>query len=318
MRWAAPAYGWLLLLFIPLAGFTLRAHFRQKRDLLHLGVNRGHWIKALLTVRSVFRTLAFLLLIAALCRPQWGTVVEGQEAKGLDIFIILDTSRSMLADDIQPTRLAVAKKAITALTEKLQGDRIGLIAFAGSAFMVCPLTTDYDAFRQVLSEAGPDTIPKGGSDLSAVPGEVQRGFSGADARSRLLILVSDGEEHGGTAAEAARQLNQSGILTYTVTAGSENGGIIPLPGGGFLRDRQGAIVRSRANPTTLSLFSPRNVRLDPSGTTLERVYDQALPLLRQRSVKGSRQRLIERFQIPLAAALLLLVLEAVVNARREP
>jgi Ca-activated chloride channel family protein len=318
MQWGAPAYAWLLLLFFPLTGFALRAHFRIKQDLLCLGAGTAQTRKGLMLIRPVCCGVALLLLIAALCRPQWGVIVEQQEAKGVDIIIALDTSRSMLADDLRPNRLAVAKNAIRTLTERLQGDRIGLVAFSGSAYTVCPLTTDYAAFRQVLSETGTDAIPKGGSDLSSVPAEVLRGLGGSNAGSSLLILVSDGEDHGSGTAEAARTLSRSGILISTVTAGSENGGIIPLPGGGFLKDRQGAIVRSRANPATLSLFSPHNVPLDQDGAILAQIHGQVRPLLRQRILKGNRQRLAERFQIPLAAALLLLALEAVTCARRRP
>jgi len=317
MLWAAPSYAWLLLLLIPAAGYTYRACLRRKRDLQRLGAGNVQ-ANGPLMVRVICLSAAFVLLVGALCRPQWGTVIEEQEMKGIDIIVALDTSRSMLADDLPPTRLAAAKKAIATLAGRLQGDRIGLIAFAGSAFTICPLTSDYTAFRQVLDEAGPDTIPKGGSDLSSVPAEVLCGFSGSDPRSRLLILVSDGEDHSGSTAEAARLLERRGILTCSVIAGSETGAIIPLPGGGFLKDRHGAIVRSRANPAALALFSRWNIRLDQSGTALGRIYDQAQSLLQQRAVKGSRQRLAERFQIPLAGALILLLIEALFIARRQP
>lgn len=322
MQWTAPAYGWLLLLLIPAVLIAIWSERRRNKDLQSFGgcarypVGMSSKLQRLLHPACL--AIAFLLIVIALCRPQWGEFTTQQESKGLDIMIVLDTSRSMLADDLQSNRLEAAKKAISVFSERLQGDRIGLIAFAGSAFMICPLTTDYDAFRQVLNETGPDTIPLGGSDLTTVPAEVRRGFTGSAADSRLLLVVSDGEDHGGNAATVARQLNESGVMICTVTAGSERGGIIPLPGGGFLKDRQGNIIHSRANPATLSLISQQNIRLESSGTSLKALYDQVRPQLLQSSVKNSRQRLAERFQLPLAGALLLLVLDTLLIGRRRP
>jgi Ca-activated chloride channel family protein len=169
----------------------------------------------------------------------------------------------------------------------------------------------------MLDETGSDSIPRGGSDLASFQKEVLNGFAGIDAGSRLLILVSDGEDHGGTAETAARRLRESGLLICSVTAGSDTGSVIPLPGGNFLKNRDGEIVRSQANPAALEWFTPRNVRLDPGGNALVTLYDQVRPLLQKRSIKISRQRQVERFQFPLAAALLLLVLEPFFKGRRH-
>jgi Ca-activated chloride channel family protein len=247
----------------------------------------------------------------------WGTQIERQESKGLDIIIALDTSRSMLADDVPPTRLTAAKKAIVALIDKLQGDRIGLIAFAGSAFLVCPLTSDYSAFRQMLDETGINTIPRGGSDLGSILKEVSDGFGETGSRSRLLILVSDGEDHGVSTAAVAGRLRESGVVICCVTVGSDAGSIIPLPDGNFLKDREGNIVRSRTNPATLDLFSGRNVRLGTNSDTIVKLYEDVRPLLLQRSVTRSQKLQIERFQFPLAAAVLLLVLGPFLSIRKR-
>lgn len=317
MQWAAPEYGWFLLLLIPAYVIALRQERLRRRNLQQLGFRDG----CLAVQPGPFQTCClavfFLLLVAALCRPQWGETSVQQELRGLDIIVALDTSRSMLADDVLPSRLGAAKQAISALAGRLQGDRIGLAAFAGSAFLVCPLTSDYSAFRQVLDETGSDTIPKGGTDLSSIHKEALNGFSGTAVRSRLLIIVSDGEDHGGAAAAAAAQIRENGIVVCSVTAGSAAGGIIPLPGGDFLRDRSGNIVRSRANSETLELFSPRNVRLEPSGDSLVRLYEQVRPQLLQSTVKNGRRSLSERFQLPLAAALALLLLETLICGRRR-
>jgi Ca-activated chloride channel family protein len=312
MLWAAPQYAWLALLIIPVFFFAKMTELRKQHKLESLGYRHIHspWI-------CMFcRTTTFLLLVVSLCRPQWGIEMEPQESKSIDILIALDTSRSMMADDLPPTRLTAAKKGVSSLINRLQGDRIGLIAFAGSAFLVCPLTSDYSAVQQMLDETDSSTIPRGGSDIASILHEVQSGFAGTPPRSRLLILVSDGEDHGGGAAAAARTLRESGVTICSVTVGSTRGGIIPLPDGNFLKDRAGRIVRTLANPQTLELFSNWNAQFDISDDTLVRLYEQVRPLLLQNSVNNNRQNNIERFQLPLATALLFLAADFILNRRR--
>ncbi|MDD2366855.1 MAG: VWA domain-containing protein [Desulfuromonadaceae bacterium] len=258
---------------------------------------------------------AFLFVVLALCRPELGTESESVESMGIDIIVALDTSRSMLADDLLPTRLDAAKREIVELVSRLHGDRIGLVAFAGSAFPVCPLTLDYDAFIQVLTESGSNTIPRGGTDFSALTKEVVNAFAGTEPRSRLLLLVSDGEDHGSFDSNSPGQLLESGITICSVTAGSEAGGIIPLHDGDFLKDKSGNIVQSRANPSILNSFSNRNIMLGSDVGKVAGLYDEVRPLMQQRSIKNRQQRYKEYFQLPLAAALLLLVAEAFLACR---
>ncbi len=317
MQWGAAEYGWLLLLLFPVCFLAVRAERLRQKDLSLLGCHDAIFSRIRRMALLFCSAGLYLLLVAALCRPQWGALSQQQESQGVDIIVALDTSRSMLADDLPPTRLGVAKKAIALLVERLQGDRIGLIAFAGSAFTVCPLTSDYDAFRQVLDETGSDTIPRGGSDLASIGKEVLSAFSGTASRSRLLILVSDGEDHGSASASTAAMLRENEITICSVTVGSDEGGIIPMPGGNYLKDRAGNIVRSRANPAALELFSGRNVRLDVAGESLAQLYWQVQPQMLKRTIKNSRQMPVERFQLPLALALLLIFLESAYTARKR-
>lgn len=317
MQWGAAEYGWLLLLLFPACFLTVQAERLRQTNLDRLGCHDARFSRIRRMALLLCSAGLYLMLVAALCRPQWGVLPQQQESQGVDIMVALDTSRSMLADDLPPTRLAAAKKAVAALSERLQGDRISLIAFAGSAFTVCPLTSDYDAFRQVLDETGSDTIPRGGSDLASIGKELLSAFPGTAARSRLLILVSDGEDHGGASAPLAARLRENGITICSVTVGSDEGGIIPLPGGSFLKDRDGNVVRSRANAATLERFSGRNVRLDAAGESLLQLYRQIRPQLLQRTITNSRPLPVERFQLPLALALLLIFLESVCVVRRR-
>ncbi len=262
---------------------------------------------------------SFLLIVAALCRPQWGQVTLREETQGVDIIVVLDVSRSMLADDVAPTRLAAAKEAVAELLPKLQGDRIGLIAFAGSAFLVCPLTSDYGIFSAVLAEAGPDTLPLGGTALAGALIEAKRAFDDTATRGKLVILISDGEDHGGDLAAAADAVRSAGITVHAVAAGTPGGGLIPLPGGEFLKNRQGAIVKTRLQPEALAALAAATggSRLDLTADrqALVKLHATVLSAAERSEASVTRQRLAERFQLPLALAVLLLAIEAFIGRR---
>lgn len=325
MHWAAPAYAWLLLLIVPAAILLRLAARNRKRTLMELTGDRGGTPPLSWRVRrGLARTLqaaAFMLIVAALCRPQWGQVATQQHSQGLDILIALDVSRSMLADDVSPNRLEAAKAAVAGLLPRLRGDRIGLIAFAGSAFLVCPLTTDYGTFAEVLAELGPESLPLGGTSLAGALNEARRSHAGRSEGGRILILISDGEDHGNE-ADAAAALRGAGIAVYSVMAGTPKGGLIPLPGGDFLRSPDGAIVKSSSRSAALQAIAAATggYRLDLSADrkALETLYATDLSKRERRDVHSTRYQLAERFQIPLALALLLLFIEPFVIARSKP
>jgi Ca-activated chloride channel family protein len=319
MSWAAPAYFWLSLLAVPLVALAAWGCNRRRQGMTRL-IGAGDTVPAMLHpgrrarfARRVLLSAACLLLIVTLCRPQWGIIAENHQTQGVDILIALDTSRSMLADDLHPTRLAAAREAIAALTAKLRGDRIGLLAFAGSAFLVCPLTTDYGVFNGVLAETGVDTIPLGGTSLAAPLNEARRAFPGHEGGARVLILVSDGEDHGGDYAAAAKSLHDTGVTVYTVAAGTLQGGLIPLPQGEFFKDRRGVVVKSRLQPAPLQEIAAaaggRKLDLAAGRTALADLYAGELAALERKDIWSVRQRLRERFQIPLTLALVLLAIE---------
>ena len=319
MSWAAPAYFWLLLLAIPAGALLGRAALRQHRDLRELAGN-GAITPALHALSRLLPCFAFLLVVAALCRPQWGLVTIEQQSKGLDILIALDVSRSMLADDMQPNRLVAAKAAVNSLLPRLQGDRIGLIAFAGSAFQVCPLTQDYSTFAAVLAEAGPDTIPLGGTAVAGALVEAKRVFGEHGGQERVLIVISDGEDHGSGIATAAENLRRAGVAIYSVSTGSAVGGLIPLPGGEFLKNREGAPVRSRLQAAPLETLAVagggRRLDLAANHKVLDTLYSNELAARQKQAIRATRQQLAERFQIPLGLALCLLLIEPLFGGRK--
>ncbi|UFS69552.1 VWA domain-containing protein [Geomonas sp. RF6] len=265
--------------------------------------------------------MAVVLIIAALCRPQWGAVAETRQAKGIDIVIALDVSRSMGADDAVPTRLAAAKEAVADLVAGLIGDRIGLIAFAGSAFTVCPLTSDYALFNSVLSDAGPGTIPLGGTSLAAALEEAARAFPPREGGGRVLVVISDGEDHGPDPAAAAARLRQEGILICPVAVGSLQGGLIPEEKGTFHKDRRGMVVKSRLEPASLQRIAAAGggkvVELEKGARQLAALYRTELSSLEQKTSATTRQRIRERFQIPLTLAVGLLAAEPLLGFRRR-
>lgn len=321
---ADPAYGWLVIPVIVAFLLSLRAERSRRNDLLRLAEPQFHaplvpeepagrrWAGQLLPL------LCMLLLVVALMRPQWGVVEEQETVVGLDIIVALDVSRSMLADDLAPTRLAVAKKGVAQLLDKTAGDRIGMVAFAGSAYLVCPLTADYALARRMLAELGPETIPKGGSSLAAALAEAQRAFRGTSPGGRVLVLVSDGEDHTGDIAPALERLRRDGVTVIAAQAGTPEGGVIPLPGGTFVKDRAGAVVKSRATPDTLQTLTTAVISLNADGSGLKPLIERARAEGRESARQQRRQRLADRFQYPLAVALVLSTFMLLPRSGRRP
>ena len=269
-------------------------------------------------LRGALRYGALLFCIVALLRPQDNFSGEAGKREGLDILIALDCSRSMLADDLPPNRLAAAKGAIQRLSSSLHGDRIGLLLFAGSSFLACPLTTDYPAFVEVLNQTDTNTIPRGGTSLAAPLEGALGGFKGIQGNSRILILVTDGEEHEGNVRPPLQALRSAGIKLVTAGVGSNRGGLIPQ-GDGYLKDRQGNVVKSSLNSASLQALAEGagGIMVTLNGVeTLSRLYEDRLSTLPKREMRsGGVKEFQEWYQLPLAVATILLLLELLVTVR---
>jgi len=323
MSFGDPAYLWLALCPLLAAPLALACARRRRRELARL-TGEGAPAPALPGPGwggGALLLAASGLLVFACCRPQWGSVAEEQPARGADILVALDTSKSMLANDLKPSRLAAAKEAIAALGAGLNGERIGLIDFAGSAFLVCPLTRDYGVFSSALAEAGADSIPLGGTSLAAPLREARRAFSRGAPGAKVLILVSDGEDQAGDYAAEAGALRQAGVTLVCVGAGTLPGALIPLPGGEFLKDAGGAVVKTRLHPATLREIAGgaggRSLDLSAGGAALAELYRRELAGLERRGGGTAKPRPRERFQLPLALALALLFLEPLLGRRNQ-
>jgi len=276
-----------------------------------------------LKIALVLGSTIFILL--ALARPQWGYEWRETKGRGIDLLIALDTSRSMLAEDVKPNRLDRAKLAILDLLDQLEGDRVGLVAFAGTAFLQCPLTLDYDAYRQTLESIDTEAIPKGGSDLASAIAEAQASFA-KDDNYKILVLITDGEDLEAGGIAQARLAAQEGVKIYTVGVGSVKGDLIPI---GFntgerdyLRDEYGNPVKTSLDESTLIAIARTTgsfyVPLGNTGQGLEEVYQRGLQSLPKLEREARPKRIpTERFQWPLGAALLLLWMESILGTRRK-
>jgi len=318
--WAAP------LLFL-----VLFYGMRRRREILHrfssthgLGViapdtvGGRRWVKGWLLVGTV------LFTAVALAGPKYGYRWQEVRQRGVDIIIALDCSRSMTAADIQPTRLERAKREVFDLLAMLQGDRVGLVAFAGTAFLQCPLTLDYDAFNLFLNSLSPDFLPVGGTDITGALSTALNSFDPKSASDKAVILITDGENTGdGDPLKASETLKENQIKLFCIGVGSSDGVPIPEPAGGFKKDRAGQIVLSRLDENTLKkmavLTGGTYVRSVAGDMDLEAIYtDEIRGKMEAQTVFSGRKQVWEdRFQWPLALALLCLVAELMLPVTRK-
>ena len=331
MKWGNVQLLFWLPLAIPLA-WALFALLRRRRAALAqlvdpalLGVLAPAWNPARAKSRLVLRVLALALLVAALARPQWGFRWEEVRRKGLDLVVALDTSRSMMASDIKPTRLQQAKWGIRDLLRNLRGDRVGLVPFAGSSILQCPLTIDYAAFAMTLDDVYSGIIPKGGTAIEQALRTALAAFPAESAADRVILLITDGEDHEGDPLALLPELKEKGIRVYTIGIGTLEGEMVPAGDGqgGYFKDRQGQIVKTALKEDVLQKLALGTggtyVRSAPGDTGLERVFNESIANLKRSEQENRTAKIYEeRFVWPIAAALLLLAWEALLSDRRKP
>jgi Ca-activated chloride channel homolog len=266
------------------------------------------------------------LLFVALAGPLVGYRWEQISRRGIEIIFAVDTSRSMSTPDVKPDRLTRAKLAIDDFTNKLDGDAVGLVAFAGEAFLVCPITLDYGAFHESLNAVDINTIPRGGTNIASAVREAQAALRRRPSSDKILILVTDGEDLEGDALVAAQAAaSQDGLKIYTIGVGTAQGDLIPLtanPNGGFMKDESGAFVKSRLDEPALKAIAAATggqyAPLGAQGQGFEAIYRGSLAPLLKHDLASRQQRVyIQRYQWPLAASLALLLMGQVIGTRRR-
>ncbi len=330
MTWRDPNLFWLLAAVAAVAGILIYASLRRTAALggfvdepLVERLARG-LSERRRSVRLGLRVVALAATVVALAGPKYGFHWEEVQRQGIDLLVAMDTSRSMLAVDVKPNRLERAKLAVLDLLPRLSGDRIGLVAYSGTAFLEAPLTLDYSAFARSLRALQVGIIPRGGTSLSRAIETSLEGFEAREGKYEALILISDGEDHEGDALDAAKKASERGVKIYTVGIGTPEGEILPLSdgGGGYVKDRKGQVVKSRLNETLL-----RDIALESGGAYvrglgpqlgLDQVFDEHIAKMERREVdSGLERRYEERFQIPLLFAIFLLLVETMVGERKR-
>ncbi len=323
MHWQNDAWLWALWALPVVVGLLVLRHRRCVRAALHFAdaemaarimpnLRPGRAV-----AKAILLTVGLTLAILALARPRWGYDLEDLTGRGVDIFVVLDVSKSMLAEDVKPNRLERAKADIVDLLKEVRGDRVGLILFAGKAVVKCPLTLDYGFFQLVLKEAGPDEVPMGGSLIGDALRKASRCFSKDRRRQRLVVLITDGEDHDSFPLKAAASLQKEGIRVVAIGLGD------PVDGARMPRARgmasyithKGQVVWSKMDERVLS-----EIALKTGGAYVPartRTYDLAEVyrthierLEKEETVGKKRKRYRDQYQLFLLSALICFLLDA--------
>ena len=299
----------------------LMTQFVQARLLQNLSVGVS---SAVQKTRFALLLAAISLLVVAVARPQWGYHIEEVKQKGLDIVVAIDTSKSMLAEDIAPNRLARAKLAALDLIQQAKSDRVGLVAFAGSAFLQCPLTLDDVAFKQSLDTLDVNIIPQGGTALAEAIETATTAFK-ADDNYKILVLFTDGEDNDAGAVEAATKAAAEKMKIYPVGIGTPEGELLRIKDAkgrsDYIRDTDGSVVKSRLNERLLQEIARagNGVYLRLSGAkTVETLYEKAIaPLPKRENAARLARKYHEQFFWPLGLAILFLIIEMFLPERKR-
>jgi len=332
MQFANPSVLWLLLVIPPalIAFFWWSARERQRlmtqfiQARLLLGLIAG-----VSTTRQKIRVAglvaAVFCLILALARPQWGFDWQEVTQRGLDVVVAIDTSKSMLAEDIAPNRLARAKLAALDLMQQAKSDRLGLVAFAGSAFLQCPLTIDDSAFRQSVEALDVNIIPQGGTALADAIETATQAFKEGE-NHKVLVLFTDGEDHDSGALDAAKKAADAGLIIFTIGIGSAEGELLRIKNADgqsdYVRDENGNVVKSHLNEGLLQQIAgatPGGFYLPLRGAnTMDMLYQKGIaPLPKSDATEKLVRRYHERYHWPLALAIVLLMVEFLFPERKR-
>src|SRR6267378_1051616 len=332
MTFGAPQWLWGLLLIPLLIALFVRSERRGLKRLQEFVSARllpqlaGTVNRPRRMLRFALQLLGLALAIVSLAQPRWGYTFEDVKRKGLDLLIAVDTSRSMLSNDVQPNRLDRVKLAIQDLIGQLQGDRVGLIAFAGRAFLQAPLTIDYDAVVEALSDLDTKTIPEGGTNISSAITLATQSFGKSAMGNRALVIFTDGEELSGDAVKTAKEAADAGVRIFTVGVGTPQGSLIPVTGDdgqtGFVRDSSGQVVKSKLDDKRLGEIAQATggfyLRLENGPRSMQQIQNEGLAKMQaaEMDVRLSR-RPIERYEWPLGAALIALALSILIPERKR-
>jgi Ca-activated chloride channel homolog len=331
MSFGAPNWLWAVAILPLLALLYAHAERRSAMRLREFVSPRllaqlaGNVDRVRRAIRFALVLLALGLAITALAKPRWGYTYEDVKRRGLDLLFAVDTSRSMLSNDVPPNRLERVKLAAQDLITELQGDRVGLIAFAGRAFLQAPLTIDYDAAVESINDLDTKTIPEGGTNISEAIALAVQTFGKSAMGNRAFIIFTDGEELSGDAAKEAKKAADAGVRIFTIGVGTPQGSLIPIEGkseGGFVKDAKGQVVKSKLDENRLREIAQATggiyLHLENGPQTMRQLYTEGLSKLKAAEIDARlSSRPIERYEWPLGSAILALISSLFINDRKR-
>ncbi|MEP7278114.1 MAG: VWA domain-containing protein [Bacteroidota bacterium] len=273
------------------------------------------------SLKCILALIAFALLVVAAANLQQPGVTDNINRKGVDVMVALDVSNSMLAEDVKPSRLEKAKQFVTKLIDKMDNDRIGLVVFAGRAYMQMPLTTDHAAAAMYIQNAGPDAVPTQGTVIGEALRISGSGFNSKERKYKSIVLISDGEDHDPEALKMAQSLSQSGVMINTVGIGSPEGSpIIDYNTNETRKDAQGNTIITKLNETELQQLAASThgiyIRLNDADDAAAKVTAQLATIEQTTTGDKSFTDYKSYFQWFLAAALLFLLIETFIPERK--
>ena len=328
-RFEEPTYLYLLLLLPLLAAFYLYSNYRRRKAIRKFG-DLVLMAQLMPDVSKYRPDVKFWLVFAAiglfavlLARPQFGSKLETVKRQGVEVMIALDISNSMLAQDVQPSRLEKAKRLVAQLVDKMENDKVGMIVFAGDAFTQLPITSDYISAKMFLESINPSLISKQGTAIGAAINLATRSFTPQEGVGRAVIVITDGENHEGGAAEAAKAAAEKGIQVNVLGVGMPDGAPIPVEGtNDFRRDRDGNVVVTRLNEQMCQEIAQAGdgiyVRVDNSNAAQKAITQEINKMAKADVETQVYTEFNEQFQAIAWIILLLLLVEMLILERKNP
>ena len=328
-RFEEPAYLYLLLLLPVCVALYLYSNYRKRKAIQKFG--DPELIGNLMPdasrhrpdVKFTFVLAAIGLFAVLLARPQFGSKLETVKRQGVEVMIALDISNSMLAEDVQPSRLEKAKRLVAQLVDRMQNDKVGMIVFAGDAFTQLPITSDYISAKMFLESIEPSLITKQGTAIAAAINLASRSFTPQEEVGRAIIVITDGENHEGGVSEAIKNVTDKGIQVNVLGVGMPNGAPIPIEGtNDYRRDREGNVIVTRLNEPMCQEIAKEGkgiyVRVDNTNNA-QRAISKEIDKMAKSDVETQvYTEFNEQFQAVAWLILLLLMAEMLITERKNP
>ena len=333
MRFATPEYFYLGVFVIALIGLFVLWSARKKRRLLELFADKkliGGLIANFSLQKRRYKYLLLFLgltfLVLALARPQYGTHMVMLKREGQDVMLVVDCSKSMLAEDMKPNRLDKAKQEVRGLISRMTGDRVGLVAFAGAAFTECPLTLDYSAAQMFVDVLDVDLIPTPGTNIGAAIEAATASFNQKERKNKVMIIITDGEDFGGDIKRAIKEAKVQGVKIYTIGLGKPEGEPIPIRNDrgemiGYKKDERGDLVLTRLDEQMLQEIAAdadgRYYHASAGEIALDQIYED-INAMEKKEQKGMLMTQYEdRYQYVLPFAIICLGAEILISERKS-